>query len=119
MSEPWFDPVWFGALYGAIVGGGGGTLLGCLGALAGFLAPQGKGRTFILGGFWFFVLLGVASLAFGLYALIAGQPYAIWYAPLLCGFVMSLVSGCLIPVLQVRYAQAEQRRLESEAIRNS
>ena len=34
MNEPWFEPNAFGAWFGAIVGGGGGTLVGLLGAMA-------------------------------------------------------------------------------------
>ena len=48
MTQPWFDPIRFGALYGGIGGGLLGSLGGILGAAAGTLAPKGKGRSFIL-----------------------------------------------------------------------
>jgi hypothetical protein len=119
MSQPWFDQAMFGALYGAIVGGVGGTLGGLLGALGGWLAPQGKGRNWILGGMWAFVVFGLANLALGGYALYDGQPYAIWYGPLLGGVIFTVVVGSLIPVMRFRYKQAEERRLQAENFRNT
>lgn len=106
---PWFsDPNRFGALFGAIVGGGGGTLAGLFGALAGTLAPRGKGKRFVVGGFVTFVLIGVAFLAVGFYALISGQPYPIYYPFLLCGLVFSIVMGGLLPIVLKRYREAQR-----------
>ncbi len=119
MSEPWCDPNTFGMMYGVIGGGLGGTLGGLLGAAAGFLAPRGRGRGLILGGMAFFVAIGVIQAVLGLFALTSGQPYGIWYPMLLCGFIMAVVIGCLIPVVRARYAQAEHRRIEAEAIRRA
>ena len=119
MAEPWFNEIWFGALYGSIVGGGGGTLAGVLGALAGSLAPQGKGRSLILGGMYAMVGFGVLSLVFGLVALFAGQPYGIWFAPVLAGVIFVSVVGSLVPVIRRRYEEAEPRRLEAVAVRKS
>jgi len=119
MAEPWFNEIWFGTLYGSIVGGGGGSLGGVLGALAGVLAPQGKGRGLILGGMYTMVVFGVLSLVFGLVALFAGQPYGIWFAPVLAGVIFVAVAGGLIPVIRRRYAEAEHRRLEAAAVRQS
>jgi hypothetical protein len=117
MSQPWFDENMFGALWGSIVGGGGGTLGGLWGALIGTLAPRGKGRAWLIGIGWVFVGLGVLSLAFGLYALAAGQPYGIWYGPLLTGVMFTVVIGCLLPVVYKRYAEAEARRVQAEEFR--
>lgn len=119
MSEPWFDPLWFGVLFGSIAGGVGGSLIGLMGALAGWLAPQGKGRTLLLGGFGVAAVLGVGMVGVGLYALVVGQPYAIWYPLVLCGAMYAIVCGSLYPVLRLRYAQAEQRRIDGEALRQS
>jgi hypothetical protein len=119
MAEPWFDPVWFGALYGAIGGGVGGTLGGLLGAAAGVCAPRGIGRPWILGGMKLVVAVGFASLAFGLYAWSDGQPWGIWYAPVLTGVILSLVTGCLIPVVRRRYDEAEARRMQAADLRQA
>ncbi len=119
MSEPWFDPNTFGAMYGVIGGGVGGSLCGLLGALSGYLAPRGKGRRFVLGAMAFFVLAGVAQLAVGLTAVACGQPYGIWYPMVLCGGILAVVVGGLFPGVRARYAQAEQRRIDAETIRRS
>ena len=49
-SEPWFNEVVFGTWFGSLAGGVGGSLLGCLGALGGFLIPRGRGRPLIMRG---------------------------------------------------------------------
>jgi hypothetical protein len=117
VAEPWFDPNTFGAWFGAIGGGIGGSLGGLWGALGGVLAPRGKGRAFILGFGWLMVVAGVVSLAFGLYALAVGQPYGIWYGPVLLGIIVTTVVGSLMPVVRLRYRQADERRLQAEDFR--
>jgi len=118
MANPWFEnPEMFGALYGALVGGGGGTLIGLLGAAAGYCAPQGKFKGLIVGSMALFCFLGLAQLAVGIAALAMHQPYAIWYPMVLAGVIFSLVCGGLLPVLRQRYAEAERRRMEAEDLR--
>ena len=119
MGEPWFDPNTFGAWYGSIGGGVGGSLMGCMGGLAGYLAPRGKGRQFVMITFTVFLVLGAVQAVLGMFALAEGQPYGIWYPMLLCGIVTLFVIGPLIPVIRRRYAEAEHRRIEAEAIRQS
>ncbi|HEY2883394.1 MAG TPA: hypothetical protein VGJ15_13190 [Pirellulales bacterium] len=118
MAEPWFDPVHFGAMYGSIGGGICGALGALIGTCGGILAPRGKGKTLVLGLMYLTVALGVAQLLFGIYALCAGQPWAIWYGPVLCGFIATVVVTPLIPMFRMRYRQAEERRIEAEALRN-
>jgi hypothetical protein len=119
MSEPWFDPTLFGILVGAIGGGVGGSLFGCLGALAGMLIPRGRGRPFILGSLMVFLLLGVALLGFGVVALVAGQPFGIWFFALLVGVLFTVLGGVFIWLTRKLYTLIEQRRLDSEGLRNS
>lgn len=119
MSEPWFEPNTFGALYGAIGGGVGGSLCGCLGGLIGYLAPRGKGRRFALGAMLTVVVAGLVQVGLGLVALVSGQPYGIWYPMLLCGGILTVVMGGLLPVVRMRYVHAEQRRLQAEGLRRS
>jgi hypothetical protein len=119
MAEPWFDPNYFGALWGGLAGGLGGTLAGLLGGLIGTLAPKGKGRMFIFTAMWLFVVAGACSLGLGMYALAVGQPYSIWYGPVLTGVMYMAVMGILLPVVRTRYRQAEQRHLEAEGLRST
>lgn len=116
--NPWFD-----ARSSAMIGGIGGSVGGVLGALvgtsAGVLAPQGKGRRFVLGTMMVGAGLGVASLLTGIVAVILGQPYHVWYPMVLLGAVLGGVMGGLIPVVRRRYMEAEQRRLDADALRRS
>jgi hypothetical protein len=116
---PRFDEDAFGALSGAVGGGVGGSLIGVGGALAGWLAPQGKARGLIFGLWAVFLVLGVASLGFGLYALTAGQPYGIWYGPTLAGGLATFLMAMFFPLIRLRYAQADARKMEAEDIRRA
>lgn len=117
MTEPWFDPIRFGALYGAIGGGALGGLGGILGAAAGYFAPRGKGRSVILGAFAGLAVVGILHIVVGVYALVSGQPYGIWYALLLTGAILTIVMGALFPVVRKRYAEAEARRIDAAVLR--
>ena len=117
MTQPWFDPMRFGALYGGIGGGLLGSLGGVLGALAGTLAPKGKGRSLILGAFTLMTFVGIANLLAGAYALYDHQPYGIWYPLVLIGALLTILFAALRPVVQRRYAEAELRKLDAAAFR--
>jgi hypothetical protein len=117
MSTPWFDPNQFGIWFGVLVGGVGGSLAGVLGAVAGTLAPQGRGRVWVLGAMRAFLGMGLALAALGLVALVCGQPFGIWFWPLFVGADCAVLFGFLTPVVRRRYAEAEERRLEAEALR--
>ena len=108
--QPWFEPQTFGAMYGAIGGGGAGVLGGLLGACAGYYAPRGKGRAWIMPGFVLVIGLGLLSAAFGLIAAACDQPFAIWFFPVQIGSLLTLVFTGLCVVIRKRYAQAELRR---------
>ncbi len=114
--SPWFgDPNKFGALFGSLVGGIGGTLGGLLGALVGTLTPRGKAKRLVVGGFVLFIFVGIILLAVGLYALVSGQPYAIFYPMLLCGGIFCAVMGGLLPVVLKRYREAGKNRAAAPA----
>jgi len=119
MTQPWFDPIHFGALYGGLGGGILGGLGGVLGAATGVLAPKGKGRSFILGAFTVMMVIGVGNLVVGLFALFEGQPYGIWYPLVLIGGILTIVLGGLRPVVRKRYEQFEERKIEAAAFRRA
>jgi len=118
MAAPWFDPNQFGAWYGGIAGGIGGGMGGGLGALCGFLVPRVIGRKWVLGCFYALIALGISQLLLGIYALCAGQPWAIWYGPLLAGFLLSVIVTPLAVMVRIQYRAAENRRLEAEGLRS-
>jgi len=111
MDNAWFDANTFGALYGAIGGGGLGIPMGVGGGLAGgILIPRNIGRRWVLRSLLIFAALGIIQIGFGLFALSRGQPFGIWYAPMLCGALCVLIPSPLYPVFKRLYAAAAQRQ---------
>ncbi len=106
MSEPWFDASHLAWLPGTLLGVFGGLW----GALVGVLAPQGKGRPFVLGFGWLLFGASLLLLAAGLTALVSGQPYGVWYGLGLGGLIGAVVLGPILPVVRKRYREAEERR---------
>jgi hypothetical protein len=80
-------------------------------------APRGKHRALVMGCLWAMVSVGGASLVFGVAALAAGQPYGIWYPPVLLGVIDGIVSVAVMPVVRRAYQQAEERRIAAQSIR--
>jgi MFS family permease len=117
MTEPWVDPNTFGAYAGAILGGGGGSLAGLWGALAGTLAPKGKAKRLVIGLGIALAATGAIVLGIGLYALLVGQPYGIWYPLTLAGGGIAIICGALVPLVRKRYSEAEARQLAAEQFR--
>ena len=118
MSQPWFDPNQFGAWFGAL-GGGIGGIFGIFGGIVGYLMPKGKAKRFVFGGFAFFGLLGVLCLIAGVYALVVGQPFFIWYGPLLIGTIETFLTTFFYFMARKTYAQVEARKLEAASFRDS
>ena len=109
MNEPWFDPR-LGWLPGTLLG----CLAGTLGGLAGWLAPQGKAKTLIIGGFWFFFCASAVMLVAGVMGYFSAQPYEVWYGLGLAGLIGVVCLGVNTPQLYRWYRQAEERRLNAQ-----
>ena len=117
--QQWFDANTagiVGAVMGTVLGGGFG---GFGGGVGGTLAAMGKAKTFVIGVFYTAISISLIILFVGLYALLNGQPWHVWFVFILPGTLMSLLMGLLLPVIQKRYCQAEQRKLDAEAIRTA
>jgi len=117
--QQWFDENTAGAvggIMGAVLGGGFG---GIVGGVGGTLAAMGKAKAFVIGMFITAIGISLIIVFVGLYALINGQPWHVWFAFLLPGMITSIIMGGLLPVVQKRYCQAEQRKLDAEAIRTA
>ena len=114
-AEPWVDPkirVWVGSLGGCLVGLWGAAI----GTAGSFLVPKGKGKGLVMTALVAGAGGGVLVLLFGLAALVAGQPYAVWYPGVLIG---SLLSGLGIPfvfVMRNRYRQVELRKMQADEL---
>ncbi len=111
--EPWFNP----GLAGGLLGGGVGVLGAVYGCVVGVLAPQGKGRTFVMALHWGTIALGAVFLVAGIWAAVAGQPYGVSYVLLLPGLLLVVLMGAFTPLVKLRYRQAEHRRLQAEEFR--
>lgn len=118
------DPTpWFSAHTANLIGGWGGATVGVLGAIVGStvgtMAPKGQGRGFVLGLMGFCIVLGAIVFGTGITAVSLGQPYAIWYPLVMLGALPAGIMGALFPMVRRRYAEAEQRRLDADALRRS
>jgi len=105
---------WWGPETAGLVGGIAGSVIGCLGALIGFLTQKAKGRGFALGLLKALLAMGAVSLGFGLIALLRSQPYAVVY-PLLLGGVLCLgLPLFLLPTVRRRYEDLELRKMRAQ-----
>ena len=114
---------WWSAYQGTMIGSIGGSAVGvfggALGAVAGYYVPRGRLRGLVIGSMTVLVVVGVVGLVLGVAALVARQPYHVWYPPTLIGVILTFVMGGLLPVIVTRYRQAEARRMEAESLRRS
>lgn len=111
---------WWTAQQAGLIGGIGGGAIGMAGAMVGslsFLVVRGKAKPLMLGLFLAMIALGLCLLGAGVVALIQSQPYHVFYPLLLGGFIATCVFGALLPVILIRYRQADVRRLEAEQLR--
>ena len=104
---------WWSPQQSGLIGGIGGSVIGCFGALLGVLASKGKARTFVLTTTKIFIVLGILLTIAGFVAVVSGQPYAVWYALLLPGVILTLVFSLTLPSIQRRYDELEIRRMTS------
>jgi hypothetical protein len=108
VASNWWSPQQIG-----LIGGIGGSVIGCFGALLGLLASKGKARNFVLATMKMFIALGILLTIAGFVAVVSSQPYAVWYALLLPGVILTLVFSLNLPSIQRRYDELEIRRMTS------
>jgi len=108
IASSWWSPQQIG-----LIGGIGGSVIGCFGALLGLLASKGKARNFVLATMKIFIVLGILLTIAGFAAVVSSQPYAVWYALLLPGVILTLVFSLNLPSIQRRYDELEIRRMTS------
>jgi hypothetical protein len=104
---------WWSPQQSGLIGGIGGSLIGCLGGLIGLLVSKGKARHFVLAAVKYFIALGILLTAAGLVAAVLQQPYDVWYALLLPGVILVLVFSLNLHSIQRRYDELEIRRMTS------
>ncbi|MBE0643580.1 MAG: hypothetical protein IH600_05835 [Bacteroidetes bacterium] len=109
MQEAWFNA----AMVAWIPGTALGVLGGVLGAISGSFAQRGLHSKIIMGAWKAFAAIGVVLLLIGVYALVVGQPYGVWFTFLLPGVLVALIGLTLIPVIRRAYTQAELRKISA------
>jgi hypothetical protein len=107
-SSNWWSPQQSG-----LIGGIGGSIIGCFGGLIGWLVSKGKARKFVLTATASAIVLGFLLTIGGLVAAILKQPYSVWYALLLPGVILVLVFSLNLHSIQRRYDELEIRRMAS------
>jgi hypothetical protein len=104
---------WWTDQTGGLLGGIAGSILGCLGALVGWLTATGRARRVALGALTLLILLGVMALAAGGIAVLRSQPYAVYYPLLLLGFLCVVIPAGLFRSIRKRYEDIELRRMRA------
>jgi hypothetical protein len=104
---------WWSDRTAGIIGGLGGTLIGCLGALLEWLAARGKAQRFVVNAVSVLIGTGVAFALGGLAAVALRQRYGVWYAFLLLGVLVVLIFPFRLRRYQDRYREFELRRMTS------
>jgi hypothetical protein len=107
------EGAWWGNRTGTLMGAILGPLLGILGALVGTLSGWGRGKNVCIAICWFTVVFGVVCLITGIVALTMGQPYVVYYPPLLLGLIGTVVMGSILPTIRKRFSDIELRKMES------
>ena len=119
--DPWWTQQQAGVL-GGLVGGVivGGLFGGIGGGLGGPLAPKGLCKNLVVGFYIFGIAFGLALLGVGLYALIVGQPFHVWFWPVQAGGLLALLYAILLPTVILRaYRMHDARRLAAEELRRA
>jgi len=98
---------WWGERAAGLLGGVAGGMVGILGALIGLLAGRGKARRFVFAAMKALVVFGLMMLLLGLAALVLGQPYAVWYPPLLLAVLCTAIPLGTMRQIRKRYEALE------------
>ena len=104
---------WWSPQQSALMGGIGGSLIGCFGALIGILAGLGKARRFVLSATGILIVVGILLVVAGIIAVAMNQPYAVWYPLLLGGTILTFVLSINFYSINKRYEDMEIRRMTS------
>ena len=112
---------WWSAQQASLIGAVGGSLYGLygglLGTVAGLCAPRGKCKRTVYAMTGLLLAMGVGCLGSGTGAVILRQPYGVWYPLLLGGTPAAILGGIMVPLVRLRYREADNRRLEAEQLR--
>jgi hypothetical protein len=106
------DPnAWWGERQGGLLGGIFGSSLGVAGGIVGLLAARGRGRNAVMALIGTMIIMGIMLVMTGLFALLMGQGWPVYYPLLLCGVISTVVAGGMLPVIRRKYAEIELRKV--------
>jgi len=105
---------WWGQTGAGLIGGLGGALIGCIGALLGTLSSRGRARRFVLAAMWLCIVVGAVTLGAGVYALAVAQPYEVYFPLLLLGGVSLAINAGLYRPVANRYVTLELRKMHAQ-----
>jgi MFS family permease len=100
-------------ILGAVLGVTFGLCGGILGILAGKFSRRGRHKKLVMSFIFVMIVLGVLSLCIGLFALLMGQPYHVWYPFILLGVILVAVLVPNYVVIKNIYARAELNSFSS------
>jgi hypothetical protein len=105
MISPWFNPDHYAWIPGTVFG----SVALLLGGLAVWLVPQGRAKAFIIKAWLGLWIVAFGLLGAGAFALVARQPWGVWYGLLLPGGVGVCVLGADLLVILKKYREVAQR----------
>lgn len=104
---------WWSPRTAGLIGGLGGAGVGLLGALLGALVGLGRARPVVTFLAVLLLVAGIGALALGGFALLASQPYAVYYPLLLMGAMTTLFMAAILFAAPHRYRMLELRRMRA------
>lgn len=102
---------WWGVRFSGFFGGIGGALVGIVCAVVGCLCGLGRARRFAFGIIHAMFAVSGLLLAFGVVAVVVGQPFHVFFPLLLLGAIPGLVFGVNLRTIRRAYEQRELRRM--------
>jgi len=116
-QNPLAGGAWWDDSMGGLIGGSAGALLGCLGALIGWLSSRGRARVFVLSALALIAGTSVLLLLTGALAWMRAQPYEVYYPLLLVGLLGTVIPLGLLPAIRRQYQDVELRRMQALDLR--
>jgi hypothetical protein len=104
---------WWSNRQAGWIGGIGGSVLGLLGVVIGWLGGRSKGSGVVLPLTAALAVIGGVLFLVGVAALALAQPYEVWYPLLLAGGILAAVTSTSYFKLRGRYRDIELRRIQS------
>jgi hypothetical protein len=104
---------WWGDRSAGLIGGIGGACIGCFAGLLGWLAAQGKARSFVLISMKVLAFLGAVCCVAAVIAIAGKQPYAVWFPLTLGGLILLSIIPFRLRQFQRQYHELELRRMNS------